>query len=492
MQSAEKHGANLAESIFRCASRYPARAAILGDSRAIGYGELSGEVSKSAQRLRDMGCVAGDRVIVAVSDPAAYIASLFGAAIIGAIAVPVNPLQVAQEYETYINRVAPAITITDAGFSVVGKEGNKYSESCKRIAHEHGSQAEEVPVPVSEDDVAVIVHTSGSTGTQKAVAHSHRAVLFAAENITRVFGIGAEDRVLSLPRPYYSFGLGFGIFFPIFAGATTIVGAPQLSLPEIGRLIATHHPTVLTAVPSALAALLKAAMHLDLSSIRFVISAGEALPIRIYDAFRDRFGIEVLDGIGSTEMLTHFTSNLPGRSRPGSIGVALPGYDLLLQDDEGRSVPDGVVGSLTVKGHTSLLGYWSGSRLDRMAPPDEPFPTGDKLYRDTDGYYYYCGRDDDMIKVAGAWVSPNEVQTILSAHPGVERAFVTAYEGPHLGRLVAYIVPTRGTMTRAEILKHLCHLPTHMIPASIVFLEALPLTSNGKVNRRALPHPHAA
>lgn len=491
MHPAITHSSNLAELVYRCAARHPARAAILGDSGAITYGELNTKMSEVARRLGDMGCLAGDRVIVAVSDPMACIASLFGAAAIGAVPVPVSPLQFAQEYNSYVKQVAPAITITDNGFSSVGG-GNKDTESRQRIAPERRAPTEHFPLPVGEDDVAIIVHTSGSTGTQKAVAHSPKAVWAASENVTKVFGIGEEDRIFCLPRPYYSFGLGFGVLFPVFAGAGTIVGSPQLSLPEIGRLVAAHRPTILTAVPSALTALLKTAIPLDLSSIRFVISAGEALPVRVYDAFRERFGIEVLDGIGSTEMLTHFISNLPGQSRPGSCGVVLPGYDVLLKNDEGRPVPAGVVGSLAIQGHTSLLGYWSGSRLDRIAPK-EAFPTGDKLYRDTDGYFYFCGRDDDMIKVGGAWVSPNEVQTILSSHPSVEKAFVTAYDGAGLARLVAYIVVTRGaTITRGELVKQLSHMPTHTIPAFIVFLEELPLTNNGKVNRRALPHPHAA
>jgi acyl-coenzyme A synthetase/AMP-(fatty) acid ligase len=345
-------------------------------------------------------------------------------------------------------------------------------------------------------DPAFILYTSGSTGRQKAVVHCHGALIAALQNVgVDAFGLQASDMVLSSARLSFAFGLGFGMYIPLLVGASTIL-RPTKDVRTLANIITALRPTILCGVPSLLNVLLRASetwLDLDLSSLRFIVSAGEPLTEATFDAYTDRFGLEVLDGIGSTELLTHFITNRPGRARRGSCGTPVPGCTVLLVDVHGNAVPDGEIGSLRVKADTSFLGYWCKSEGYPHLERRDEIATGDMLYRDGDGFYHYCGRDDDMLKVSGLWVSSCDIESVLSRHPDVERCVVTVREDDSgRRRLVAYVVMNDSATLRIQDLYRFVgdRLPDFMVPSAFVTVRGLPSTPNGKLSRAALPKPN--
>jgi len=467
------------------------RIASVEPGRTTTFGELQSLTACEAARLRNAGCTAGDRVLLAIPDGADFAAAFFGAAMIGVLPVPVSPFAQPADYAYYLadscaNAViahASVLPRLKAQVPVLIAGGN----NCQ-CAKTSGSNI----WPARRDDPAFLLYTSGSTGRQKGTIHSHGNMIAASERVgSGTFQLDSSDFVYSLSKLPFAFGLGFGLCFPLYAGASTLMNPPPTNLQDVARLIATHRPTVLAAVPSVLASLIHAAetwLTLDLSSLRFIVSAGEPLPPRVFEEYRGRYGIEVVDGIGSTEMLTHFISNRPGEAVPGCCGVEVNGYQARLLDDAGNAVPTGEIGTLEVEGPTSFLGYTNGE--PRLA--GGWVNTGDRLYRDPDGYYHYSGRSDDMIKVTGMWVSPREVESAILQHPSVHSATVTAREDKHgYRRVVAYLIPAHGcSVTAAQLVRHLAQLlPDYMIPAALVILSEFPLTATGKINRAALPAP---
>lgn len=455
------------------AAREPDRIAIAAGASPVTFAALSALTNRIGHALRQLGCEPGDRVVLAASDSVDFFATLLAIIKIGAIAVPVTSDDHA--------------LLPDLGARFVFLDASTLSASA--------SSSTLTAVPMPPDDPALVLYTSGSTGRQKPVMHSHRAVIAAARLVGgEAFGIRATDRVLSTARLSFAFGLGFGLFIPLAAGATTILGAAR-DLRALAQLIADHRPTVLCGVPSLLDVLLRASatwLPLDLSSLRFIVSAGEPLPASLYDGYRDRFGVEVLDGLGSTELLTHVITNRPGQSRRGSCGTAVPGCEVSLLNDAGAPVADGEIGNLHVKTPTAFLGYWQRPELTIAVTSARGVATGDKLSRDADGFYHYHGRNDDMVKVSGLWVSPTEIESVLRTHPAIERCAVTTRaDAAGHRRLVAYVVTrTATTLPMSDLYRYAGdRLPSHMIPAAFVTLPALPLTPNGKLQRLALPEP---
>jgi len=260
-------------------------------------------------------------------------------------------------------------------------------------------------------------------------------------------------------------------------------------------LLAELRPTIFCAVPSVLEVLLRAAdswLTLDLSSLRFIVSAGEPLPIQVFEKYRDRFGVEVLDGLGSTELLSHVISNRPRHARAGTCGVPVPQVEVMLVDESGVPVGDNEIGTAWVRSVPSFVEYWRRPEVTARTKVDGWIATGDKLYRSSDGYYHFCGRTDDMIKVSGQWVLPREVESVICQHPAIESAVVTTRQDPSgRRRLVAYVVPAPGVApTVSELVRDSSvRLPEHMMPSAFVVMSTIPRTPTGKVTRGALPEP---
>jgi benzoate-CoA ligase len=308
----------------------------------------------------------------------------------------------------------------------------------------------------------------------------------------QVLGIREDDRTFSAAKLFFAYGLGNNMYFPLRVGAQGVL-SPHRPTPEgMFEMIQRHRPTIFFGVPTLYAGMLQvkeAERRFDLSSLRLCVSAGEALPEEIYRRWRERFGVEILDGIGTTEILHIFLSNRPGQARPGSTGLPVPGYEAIIVDEEGRPVPRGEIGNLRVRGDSTMAYYWNQHEKTKEALLGHWIQTGDKYYQDPDGYFWYCGRADDMLKVGGIWVSPVEVEATLMGHPAVLEAAVVGHEDEE--RLVkprAFVVLKEDHGPSAALAAELQafvkeRIAPYKYPRWVEFVTELPKTATGKIQR---------
>jgi benzoate-CoA ligase family protein len=505
------------EFVSRPTHAHPDKLAILGTGRALTYAELAVLVDRVAQALRSADCKPGERVLIAVPDSTEFVGAFFGAAKIGAIAVPVNPMARAADYRHWLENCGARIAIVHAPIlgefadGVAGDpaldllviyESTSGTMKPERVARKIlqwddwlPSRASAVPThPTVATDAAFFLYTSGSGGTPKAVVHRHQDMEVVARNYAQgVLGLRADDRLFSVSKLFFAYGLGNGMYFSLHFGATTILYPERPRADEIAALIKDHRPTVFFSVPTFYASLLRESekgLELDFSSVRLAVSAGESLPAEVFDQFRKRFGIEILDGIGSSEMLHIFLSSRPGEARAGSCGREVPGYQARILNDAGDLARVDEAGSLWVKGESAFAEYWRIPELTARTKRDGWVNTGDKFSRDADGYFYYRGRADDMMKVSGMWVSPGEVENALLGHAAIaECAVVGNADAVGLVRPVAYIVLRQSVINTAggldsEIYGWLrTRLPGFKCPQEYRFVKELPRTATGKVQR---------
>ena len=310
-----------------------------------------------------------------------------------------------------------------------------------------------------------------------------------------VLGIRADDRFLSVSKLFFAYGLGNGMYFPLCVGASTILNPERTRIDRVVELVARHRPTILFGVPTFYAALLQEfnrGLAVDLSSVRLAVSAGEPLPAEVFNQFRERFGIEILDGIGSTEMLHIFISNRPGTARPGACGTPVPNYEVRIADDSGQPCATEEIGNLFVQGESAFAEYWQKPDYTARVKGGGWVATGDKFFCDAEGYYHYSGRSDDMMTVSGMWVSPIEVENALLGDERIaEAAVVGVADGAGLVKPVAYVVLTAGIQPHPEIAKAIeeavrARLVHYKCPREFHFVEALPKTVTGKIQRYLL------
>jgi benzoate-CoA ligase family protein len=336
-------------------------------------------------------------------------------------------------------------------------------------------------------------YTSGSTGRPKAAVHSHKDFLAAADLVgVGVLGLGPDDLVFSASKMYFAFGLGNTLYFPSRVGAASILVPDRLTAERAFEVITAERPTAFFAVATLYARMLEVAdadRRFDLSSLRLCVSSGEALPPAVYDAWRARFGHELVDVVGSTEALHDFIANRPGAVRRGSSGQIVPGFEARLVDDDGRPVPSGTVGQLLIKGETLAPYYWNRLERTRQTMLGEWLRTGDMFWQDGDGYFYFAGRVDDMLKVGGQWVSPAEVEGALIAHPAVVEAGVVGRQDEDgLVKPEAFVVLKDGQVPTAELAAELTafvrgRLAGYKSPRWVHFVAELPQTATGKLQR---------
>jgi benzoate-CoA ligase len=494
------------------AQRHSNRVAIAGEPREVTYGELAELSNRVGNALLAQGVARGDRVLILLPDSAEFIAAFFGTAKIGAVAVPVNPFARAADYIHYIEssepRAAvvhsealpeflpasgkrsqmPIIVAGEEAIRTAGVKCAKWSE-WTRAASERLAAAK-----TAADDPAFFLYTSGSGGSPKAAVHRQADMLVTSRNYANaVLGLREEGVTFSVSKLFFAYGLGNGMYFPLSAGARTVLNPERTKIDRVLELVARHRPTVFFAVPTFYAAVLreieKSDSAADFSSVRKCVSAGETLPAEIFDRWKKKFGLEILDGIGSTEMLHIFISSRPGKCKPGSCGSAVPGYELKIVDDAGDPVPDGEIGNLWVRGASAFERYWKIPELTARTKRGDWVVTGDKFFCDANGYFHYCGRADDMLKVAGMWVSPMEVENALLSHPLVaECAVVGETDARGLMNSVAHVVlrgENEGTETLAkEICAHVrARLVNYKVPREVRFCKELPKTVTGKIQR---------
>jgi benzoate-CoA ligase family protein len=455
------------------------RTAIVCDGRRYTYAEIAALVNRAGNAFRRAGVLPGDRVLIVVADGAEFVAAFFGAIKIGAVAVPTSTALRPADYAYLLEESQAKL--------VVGDEGIPGLESC-------GPELE--CAPTSADDAAFWLWTSGSTGSPKAAVHRQRDWLCCCEGYARsVLDVRPDDVTFSSSKLFHAYGLGNGLMFPFYVGAQTVLYAGKPRARTILEQASKSHATLFFSVPTHFAAMLRetdAANPYDLSSVRLAVSAAEPLPAEIVRRWRDRFGFEVLDGIGSTEMLHIYISNRPGCVRPGSSGVPVEGYEVRIADETGRDLQPGQVGDLWVRGGSTAARYWNRPELTAERMREGWFFSGDKYRVDADGYYWYAGRSDDMFRVSGEWVSPIEVEAALIGHAAVlESAVVAHRDDDGLLEPRAFVTlkqPERACDAMANELRQFARerLAGYKCPRRIEFLEELPKTPTGKVQRYKL------
>jgi benzoate-CoA ligase len=501
---------NIAEWFLdRRADAHPERIAILGEPAAVCYGELRGLANRVGNALAAGGCTRGDRVLIALRDSPEFIAAFFGAAKIGAIPVPVNSFARTGDYsfyrsdsgasiaivdETSLSEFVPAARAVSVQVVVVGGAGSRASGEIAWAEWIADASPELLCCSTAASDPAFLLYTSGSGGRPKAAVHQHKDMIVATRNYAQgVLEIRAEDRFFSVSKLFFAYGLGNGMYFPLSVGASTILNPERTRIERVAEIVARHRPTIFFGVPTFYAALLQEfnrGLAVDLSSVRLAVSAGEPLPGEVFVQFRERFGIEILDGIGSTEMLHIFISNRPGCARAGTCGTPVPSYEIRIADDGGQRCCADEIGNLFVKGESAFAEYWRKPEYTgRVKAADGWVATGDKFSCDADGYYHYSGRCDDMMKVSGMWVSPIEVENALLGDERIaEAAVVGVADGAGLIKPVAFVVLTVGIQPGAEIAKAIeervrARLVHYKCPREFHFVEALPKTVTGKIQR---------
>ncbi len=471
------------------------------------YGQVAELVNRTGNALKGLGVEIENRVILLLHDSPEFVAAFFGAIKIGAVPVPVNTLSRSADYEHLFNDSRAKVVIAHKSlWPEVATIRNKL-EYLRHVVIAGDPEPGQIrfeswiaaavpelePARTCKDDVAFWLYSSGSTGNPKAAVHLQHDMAYCAEHYARaVLALGPDDLVLSASKLFFAYGLGNSLYFPFRVGASAIV-TPERSRPEhMFDLINRERPTLFFAVPTLYAAMLaipEAEKTHDLSSLRLCISAGEPLPAELYRRWKARFGIEILDGIGTTEMLHIFLSNRPGQVRPGSSGTIVPGYEVKIVDESGFPVKQGEIGSLLVKGDSAGACYWNQHEKSKQTIQGEWMLTGDKYYQDQDGYFWYCGRSDDMMKVGGIWVSPIEVENTLIQHPSVLEAGVVGREDEDgLVKPRAFVVLKQGYDPAHSLEQELKlfvkdKLAPYKYPRWVSFLPELPKTATGKIQR---------
>jgi benzoate-CoA ligase family protein len=503
---------NIAEWFLdRPAEAHPERIAILGEPAVVRYGELRDLANCAGNALLASGCARGDRVLIVLRDSAEFVAAFFGAAKIGAIPVPVNSFARTADYSFYLSDSGASVAIVDEtalseflpaaeakNVQVVVVAGANPGANGELAWTEWiaSASSELSSCLTAATDPAFLLYTSGSGGRPKAAVHQHKDMLVASRSYAEgVLGIRADDRFFSVAKLFFAYGLGNGMYFPLCVGASTILNPEKTRIDRVAELVARHRSTIFFGVPTFYAALLQEfnrGLAVDLSSVRLAVSAGEPLPAEVFNQYRERFGIEILDGIGSTEMLHIFISNRPGRARPGTCGTPVPNYEVRIAGDSGQLCGAEEIGNLFVKGESAFAEYWQKPDYTARVKAGGWVATGDKFFCDADGYYHYSGRSDDMMKVSGMWVSPIEVENALLGDERIaEAAVVGVADGAGLVKPVAYVVLTAGIRPHPEIAKAIeeavrARLVHYKCPREFHFVEALPKTVTGKIQRYLL------
>ena len=507
------------------------------------YGELAERVNRAGNALRALGAGQETRVLMCMLDGIDFPAVFWGAIKAGCVPIPINTLLTSNDYAHLLRDSRARIAVVSEALSdrfgsaladqphvgqivVAGDEAPGTSpttpksdaghptgmpagtDSADRAESPSGPGAFDRhrlaallaaasphldPAPTTCDDVAFWLYTSGSTGAPKGSMHLHRDLVTTAEHYgVGTLGIRGDDLVYSAAKLFFAYGLGNGMTFPFYVGATAAVLAGRPTPDAVTALLREHRPTIFYGVPTLYGAMLALPAGSEgdgASRLRLAVSAGEALPAEIGDAWEKRFGAPILDGLGSTEMLHIFLSNRRGDVRYGTSGTAVPGYRLKLVAESGEPAAPGEIGELWVRGDSSAVAYWN-QREKSLATFHGPWTrTGDKYVVDAEGYYHYCGRTDDMLKVGGQWVSPFEVESALLGHDKVLETAVVAAEDEHgLVKPKAFVVPREGVEPDATLAAALQEfvkdrLAPFKYPRWIEFAADLPKTATGKIQR---------
>lgn len=517
-----------------------ARIAIECGDTLLTYQQLLENVNRAGNALLELGVRPEERILLILLDTPDFLYTFFGAIKIGAVPVPVNTLARPQDYEYMLNdsraRIAMVSEPLLPHLEAIDGERLRFlrtivvaSDFMQGLSLQHPSQRttgvekaprkdSTAPFPVrslksllefaspeleaaatSRDEAAFWLYSSGSTGPAKGCVHLHHDMVVCCEHYAKgVLGMHEGDRCFSVARLFFAYGLGNAGYYPLGCGATAILDPVRPAPATIYADIERYKPTLFFSVPTNFAALLayqpESGGDFDLSSVRYAISAGEALPAPLFHRFKERFGVEILDALGSTETLHMVIANGPGAVKPGSSGRVIPGYEARLVDENGAEVVANEIGDLLVKSDATCAYYWNKHEKSNETFVGGWFRTGDKYYRDEDGYFWYAGRANDLFKVNGLWLSPAEVESVLIAHAAVQEAAVVAREDKDgLVKPAAYVVlESSGELVsgaaRERLAQELRELVGQKIggykrPRWIEFVAEIPKTATGKLQR---------
>jgi benzoate-CoA ligase family protein len=468
------------------------------------YARLAANVNRAGNALRDLGMAPGERLLMMVKDCPAFFYLFWGAIKAGVVPVPISTLLRAADYTfaledsgctacayspEFAAEVVPALEAADPGPAHRFATEGAGTTLAALLA---GAPEALDPAPASAGDDCFWLYSSGTTGTPKGAVHAHRDMVVTSEHYgANTLGLREDDVCFSAAKLFFAYGLGNAMTFPLWVGASSVLlpGAPSPA--STFEVIETYKPSVFFGVPTLYAAQLKAleGETRDLSSLRICVSAGEALPAAIYRRWKERLGVDILDGIGSTEALHIFISNRPDDIKPGSSGRVVPGYRARILGEGGKEVKPGESGRLLIAGDSTAKLYWNNPEKTAATMVEDWLDTGDTYIRDADGTYLYCGRNDDMMKVGGIWCSPFEIEAKLIEHPKVlEAAVVGRADADELIKPEAFVVlndpADAGEATTEELLQHCKQgLARYKYPRWFNFVESLPKTATGKIQR---------
>ena len=465
--------------------------AIHHGEQTVTYAELHDSIDRAGNVLESLGVGREDRVLMILDDSPAFVALFLGAMRMGAVPVPVSFLDTTENFAHYArDSYAKLIVAEDALLERVPAGAMARSDFERALRQSPGERA---PADTHPDDMAFWLFSGGSTGFPKGVVHLHHDIPYTCETYAReILRITEHDVTFSSTKLYHAYGLGNNLTFPYYVGATTVLRPGRADPKGLLETAQTNRPTLFFSVPTLYGAMvnLPDAGEYDLGSVRLCVSAAEPLAPEVLRRWQQCFDLEIVDGIGSTEMLHIYCSNRPGDVRPGTSGRPVPGYELKLLDEHDKEVPQGEVGNLHVKGDSALAYYWHQHSKTRAAVKGEWFFTGDRYRVNEQGDYVYEGRADDMIKIGGLWASPIEIENVLVEHPRVLEAAAVGVDADYTTRVKAFVIcrGQAGDEALAAELQEWCknRLRRYEYPHFIEFVEDLPKTPTGKIQRYKL------
>jgi benzoate-CoA ligase len=484
MSGGAKERFNLAEYLLdrNVAAGRGGKVALRAGDDSFTYSDLLSLSNRTAGALRELGAEIEDRVLLILPDGPEFVASWLGTLKLGAVFAMANIVHPPEDYLYYLNYTRAPVAVVHE--SVLGRIETVQPEARHLKA-----------LLVVGGDETRSKHPSYETGRPKAAVHTHGDFVYNIERYAlHVARYRESDVTVSVPKLFFGYATGTNLMFPFAAGGTTAL-FPERSTPEkVFEVIEKYRPTVLTSVPTTINAMLsmEEASEKDLSCLRVCLSAGEALPPELYRKWKDRFGVEILDGIGSAEMFHIYISNRFGDVKPGSLGRLVPGYEAKIVGPDGRELAAGEEGTLHIRGGSTALCYWGDRGTSRATFRGDWCVTGDQFRVDPEGYFYYAGRTDDMLKVSGIFVSPLEIEDCLLSHPAVQDVCIVGFEDEGgLTKPKAFVVVREGRSPDDALGRALQdhvkeRLSPYKYPRRIQFLTALPRTDRGKVDRRKL------
>jgi len=473
------------------------------------YADAARMSNRAGGALREAGVETEDRVLIALPDCPEFVWSWFGANRVGGVITMVNPLLPPDDYSYYLEYTRARVAVIHESLVenfarasegarhlknvlVVGRERGPFQS----FAEASGTQSDELaPADTHRDDPAIWLFTSGSTGRPKGAVHLQHDLPYNTECYAKgVLGVNENDLTVSVPKLFFGYATGTNLLFPFAAGGATAL-FPERSTPEkMFEVIEAYRPTILTSVPTMINGMLAVsdAAHRDLSSLRMCLSAGEALPAELYRRWVEAFGVEIYDGIGSAEMFHIYITNRPGDVKPGSLGRVVAGYEAEVVDMDGRAVANEEMGTLRVKGDSAALCYWQAHEKSKATFAGDWCTTGDQFHVDSEGYYWYHGRTDDMLKVSGVFVAPAEIENCLLQHDAVLEAAVVGHDdGSGLVKPKAFLVLREGHAPGEELTRSIkefvkSRLAPYKYPRWVEFVPSLPKNDRGKIDRKML------